>query len=120
MTSKVSEDFEATGERQRLLTKTEETKPEVEGTIYADVWDTITLGVPIFFSMLSWVGMKTTDSALLGHVSAKALSAAALSDLVRRGNASMRSDESLSHLDSFLVDHVFCSAHEWGRPQCIV
>ena len=32
--------------------------------------------------MLSWVGMKTTDSALLGHVSAQALSAAALSDLV--------------------------------------
>jgi hypothetical protein len=53
------------------------------GTIVHDVYDTIKLGIPIFFSMLSWVGMKTTDSALLGHVSSQALSAAALSDLVR-------------------------------------
>jgi hypothetical protein len=83
MSSKISEDVEATGERQPLLTKTEEKKAEIDGTIFHDVWDTIKLGVPIFFSMLSWVGMKTTDSALLGHVSAKALSAAALSDLVR-------------------------------------
>lgn len=46
-----------------------------------DAKDTILLGVPIFLSMLSWVGMKTTDSALLGRVSTDALSAAALSDL---------------------------------------
>ena len=46
-----------------------------------DVIDTVKLGVPIFISMLSWVGMKTTDTALLGHVSRDALSAAALSDL---------------------------------------
>lgn len=46
-----------------------------------DVYDTTKLAVPIFFSRLSWVGMKTTDTAFLGHVSAEALSASALSDL---------------------------------------
>ena len=52
-------------------------------TIVHDSYDTVILGIPIFFSMLSWVGMKTTDSALLGHISSEALAAAALSDLVR-------------------------------------
>lgn len=46
-----------------------------------DAYDTVVLGVPIFLAMLSWIGMKTTDSALLGHVSADALAAAALSDI---------------------------------------
>jgi len=50
-------------------------------SILEDARDTIFLGIPIFLSMLSWVGMKTTDAALLGHVSADALVAAALSDL---------------------------------------
>jgi Na+-driven multidrug efflux pump len=48
-----------------------------------DAIDTVVLGIPIFASTISWVGMKTTDSALLGHVSADALAAASLSDLVR-------------------------------------
>jgi len=47
----------------------------------ADAIDIIRLAIPIFCSMLSWVGMKTTDSALLGHVSSQSLAAAALSDL---------------------------------------
>jgi multidrug resistance protein, MATE family len=46
-----------------------------------DIHDTIWLAGPIFMAMLSWVGMKTTDTALLGHVSGDALAAAALSDL---------------------------------------
>ncbi|KAL3799012.1 hypothetical protein HJC23_005151 [Cyclotella cryptica] len=46
-----------------------------------DVVDTIHLALPIFISRVSYVGMKTTDTALLGHVSGQALSAAALSDL---------------------------------------
>jgi len=50
-------------------------------SILHDARDTIALGVPIFLAMLSWIGMKTTDSALLGHVSADALAAAALSDI---------------------------------------
>lgn len=50
-------------------------------SIWNDAYDTIVLGIPIFGSMLSWVGMKTTDSALLGHVSAQALVASSLSDL---------------------------------------
>jgi MATE family multidrug resistance protein len=43
--------------------------------------DTVKLAAPIFISRLSWVAMKTMDAALLGHVSADALAAAALSDL---------------------------------------
>ena len=50
-------------------------------TVWEDAIDTFKLGVPIFVSMLSWVGMKSTDTALLGHVSREALSASALSDL---------------------------------------
>jgi multidrug resistance protein, MATE family len=50
-------------------------------TILEETWDILLLSVPIFISRLSFVGMKTTDSALLGHVSRKALSASALSDL---------------------------------------
>lgn len=50
-------------------------------SISEDVLDTLKLGVPIFVAMLSWVGMKSTDTALLGHVGSDALSAAALSDL---------------------------------------
>ena len=46
-----------------------------------DIIDTFRLGLPIFISSASWVGKKTTDTALLGHVGSKALSAAALSDL---------------------------------------
>jgi multidrug resistance protein, MATE family len=49
--------------------------------LWSDAKDTIRLSFPIFIATLSWVGMKTTDTALLGHVSANALSAAALSDL---------------------------------------
>ena len=48
---------------------------------WSDAFDTVQLGIPIFFAMASWVGMKLTDSALLGHVSATALAAASLSDL---------------------------------------
>jgi len=80
-------------QQQQLVTK-EEKKPllaytnnlphdDEEGpqTILEDAKDTLVLGVPIFLATLSWTGMKTTDSALLGHVSADALAAAALSDL---------------------------------------
>mmetsp|Transcript_7185 Transcript_7185/g.10500 ORF Transcript_7185/g.10500 Transcript_7185/m.10500 type:complete len:498 (+) Transcript_7185:180-1673(+) len=58
------------------------TREEKEKSLWSnDIYDTIKLAVPIFFSRLSWVGMRTTDTALLGHVSAEALSASALSDL---------------------------------------
>lgn len=50
-------------------------------TIREDALDIVRLGIPIFIARLSFVGMKTTDSALLGHVSREALSASALSDL---------------------------------------
>ena len=57
---------------------------------WTDAKDTIRLGIPLFLSMCSWVGMKLTDSALLGHTSSSssssptssdALAAASLSDL---------------------------------------
>ena len=71
----------APAEKDPLVKKTSSTFEEGPPSLTEDVLDTIRLGVPIFLSMLSWVGMKTTDSALLGHVSADALAAAALSDL---------------------------------------
>jgi multidrug resistance protein, MATE family len=61
--------------------KVPESKEIEDGSVYSDAKDTILLGFPIFLAMLSWVGMKTTDSALLGHVSSQALAAASLSDL---------------------------------------
>ena len=56
---------------------------ETQMRYWADAVDTVELGVPMFVARLSWVGMKMTDSALLGHVSVKSLAAAALSDLVQ-------------------------------------
>jgi multidrug resistance protein, MATE family len=50
-------------------------------SIWVDAKDTIVLGIPIFLTMLSWIGMKTTDTSLLGHISVDALAASALSDL---------------------------------------
>jgi len=43
--------------------------------------DILKLAFPIFITSLSWVGKKTTDTALLGHLSQKALAASALSDM---------------------------------------
>lgn len=50
-------------------------------TLAHEALDVLKLAVPIFIARLSFVGMKTTDTALLGHVSRQALSASALSDL---------------------------------------
>jgi MATE family multidrug resistance protein len=59
----------------------EDAQEENNSSIFEDAIDTLHLAAPIFISRLSFTGMKTTDTALLGHVSGKALSAAALSDL---------------------------------------
>ena len=76
------------GEQQPLIGK--ETKVPQAGaasswtvptSIVEDAMDILKLGFPIFITRLSFVGMKTTDTALLGHVSRQALSASALSDL---------------------------------------
>jgi MATE family multidrug resistance protein len=61
--------------------KEEEANKANTGSMLADVVDTLHLAVPIFMSRVSFTGMKTIDTALLGHVSGRALSAAALSDL---------------------------------------
>mmetsp|Transcript_3340 Transcript_3340/g.7099 ORF Transcript_3340/g.7099 Transcript_3340/m.7099 type:complete len:517 (+) Transcript_3340:48-1598(+) len=55
--------------------------PSGKHRLVDDVVDTFQLALPIFVSRVSLVGMKTTDTALLGHVSGRSLSAAALSDL---------------------------------------
>lgn len=56
-------------------------KNNSSASIIEDAIDTLHLAAPIFISRVSYTGMKTTDTALLGHVSGEALSAAALSDL---------------------------------------
>ena len=78
-------------EKKPLLPKADDSAGADEGrqsspgtslpTISEEAWDILKLGVPIFIARLSNVGMKTTDTALLGHVSRDALSASALSDL---------------------------------------
>jgi len=74
-------DPEKGAEDDPLVSKPIEEKDDKDATFHDDVIDIVKLGVPLFISMLSWVGMKTTDTALLGHVSAEALAASALSDL---------------------------------------
>ena len=76
-------DIQLHNERSPLISTTSSVEEEAEWyKIYLeDAKDTFKLAVPIFISRVSYVGMKTTDTALLGHVSGHALSAAALSDL---------------------------------------
>ena len=75
-------DSNVTTEASSLL-KLKEPLPPADDheTFVQDVKDTIKLAAPIFIVMVSWIGMKTTDTSLLGHVGAEALSASALSDL---------------------------------------
>ena len=40
-----------------------------EVTFGREILDIVGLAAPIFVSMVSWIGMKTTDTALVGHVS---------------------------------------------------
>lgn len=54
---------------------------EKQLTVLEELRDIFRLTVPLFFSSLSWVAMKTTDTALLGHSGTKYLEASALSDL---------------------------------------
>ena len=68
-------------EKGRTKDINNDTQNKDSNTILEDIIDTFHLAVPIFISRVSYVGAKTTDTALLGHVSGKALSAAALSDL---------------------------------------
>jgi len=45
------------------------------------LWAILSLAPAIFVGRLGWVGMKVTDTALLGHVGTHALEASSLSDL---------------------------------------
>lgn len=57
--------------------------PESAGSDFSwfELSDLLKLTVPIFFGMISWVAMKTTDTALLGHTGTDYLTASAMSDL---------------------------------------
>ena len=70
-------------ETDTLLSKAEQKidADDDQPTFWQDAMDILQLSGPIFLAMVSWLGMKTTDTAILGHVSADALAAAALSDL---------------------------------------
>jgi len=46
-----------------------------------EVRDLVVLAAPIFVAMISWVAMKTTDAAVVGHLGTKFLAASALSEL---------------------------------------
>eukprot|EP01134_Creolimax_fragrantissima_P002599 CFRG2599T1 len=46
-----------------------------------ELWLLLGLASGVFLTRVSWIVIKTTDSALLGHVSTDALSASALADL---------------------------------------
>jgi len=53
-------------------------------TLVGEVKSLILLAIPLFLSSASWVGMKTTDTALLGHLEESGtlyLSAVAVADL---------------------------------------
>eukprot|EP00933_Yihiella_yeosuensis_P051292 TRINITY_DN4918_c0_g2_i1.p1 TRINITY_DN4918_c0_g2~~TRINITY_DN4918_c0_g2_i1.p1 ORF type:complete len:501 (+),score=57.17 TRINITY_DN4918_c0_g2_i1:92-1594(+) len=50
-------------------------------TVAAEVFELFKLAIPIFINMVSWVTMKVTDTAVLGHVGTRYLDASALSDL---------------------------------------
>jgi len=68
-------------ETDKLLAAETKIANQKQPSITQDALDILYLSGPIFLAMMSWLGMKTTDTALLGHVSADALAAAALSDL---------------------------------------
>lgn len=57
------------------------TTTKARETILEDAVDILKISFPIFISSVSWVGKKTTDTGLLGHLSKDALAAGALSDL---------------------------------------
>jgi multidrug resistance protein, MATE family len=80
-TTEKSYDGENSIDRPGTVTANNDEDYTKTDSFWTDAKDTIVLGIPIFLTMLSWVAMKTTDSALLGHVSVDALAASSLSDL---------------------------------------
>lgn len=61
--------------------KKSSTTTESGHTVLEDAIDILNLAVPIFITSFSWVGKKTTDTGLLGHLNRDALAASALADL---------------------------------------
>eukprot|EP00959_Pyramimonas_sp_CCMP1952_P079363 1658731-Pyramimonas_sp.AAC.1 len=68
---------------------TDEGEDEVHPSLLIEWLDILRLALPMCISYVSWVGMKTTDTAILGHVGTRYLSAAALSDLYTSSSGCM-------------------------------
>jgi len=76
-----------TGEDEDVQPYTEEDgllRPKTSVSIPSTTWQLVKLAVPLFLSSVSWVGMKATDTSLLGHLEEEGtlyLSAVAVADL---------------------------------------
>jgi len=66
----------------------------------SDVFDLFKLSSPIAISSLAWVGMKATDTALIGHTNTVFLSASAVADLWMQSTGVFLSGGILSMLAS--------------------
>eukprot|EP00040_Diaphanoeca_grandis_P010437 m.53415 g.53415 ORF g.53415 m.53415 type:complete len:524 (+) comp21758_c0_seq1:332-1903(+) len=75
-----SEDKSEASESQPLLSQQDQESPRNLSPC-RDLIDTLGLASTLFIGSVSWVAMKTTDSAVLGHLGTEYLSAFALSDL---------------------------------------
>ena len=77
----VSQSSEHGGNEFKSETFEEENSETQYQSYAADAIDMLNLAIPIAISRLAWVGMKTTDTALIGHTGTTYLSASAISDL---------------------------------------
>ena len=65
---------------RNILVKEEESILQATKCFIHTLWTIVVLSVPIFFSSLSWIAIKTTDIALIGHTGTENLAAASLAD----------------------------------------
>lgn len=71
---------EEDGKGQRQLSRQDSQLVEDGASVLVLAGSIMSLFFPIFASRLAWIGMKTTDTALLGHAGTDFLSASSLSD----------------------------------------
>ena len=75
----VADSETAAGDLGRL--KRQASAAYVPLSVCGEVWDLLTLTLPVFVASIAFVGMKTTDTSLMGHVGSDALDASSYSDL---------------------------------------
>ena len=73
-------------------TTTSNATPKSKWQVTKEAWlsefyDLLHLSIPMAISRVSWVGMKTTDTGLVGHTKTLYLEASALSDLWTQSTA---------------------------------